>query len=83
MIVKKEADADHPARPQLGNVRHDEAGRPDEVPGDAQQDLPLGKRLAHQLELILLEVAQPPVNELGAARARRAREVALLHERDA
>ena len=39
MIVEKKPQADHPARPQSGHVRHDEARRPGEVSGDAQQDL--------------------------------------------
>jgi hypothetical protein len=80
VIVEKKADADHPARPQLGNMRHDEAGRPYEVPGDAQQDLALGERFAHQLELVLLEVAQPAVDQLGGRRRGGARQVAPLDE---
>jgi hypothetical protein len=45
--------------------------------GDAQQDLALGERLVHELELVLLEVAQPAVDQLrrrrrgGAARSAR------------
>jgi hypothetical protein len=64
MVVEEEPDADHPARPQLGDMRHDEARRPDEVARDAQQDLALGKRLGHQAELVVLEVAQPAVDQL-------------------
>ena len=80
MVVQEEPDADHPARPQLGHVRHHEARRPDQVPGNAQQDLALGERLAHQLELVLLEVAQPAVDQLGGRRRRGARQVVALHE---
>src|SRR5258706_8440434 len=80
MVVEKKSDADHPARPQLGNVRHDEACRPDEVAGDAQQDLALGKRFGHEAELVLLEVAQAAVDQLRRRRGGRAREIGALDE---
>ena len=37
MVVQKQARADHPARPQLRHVRHDEARRPDEVARDIKK----------------------------------------------
>src|SRR6185503_1130785 len=58
----------------------DEARRPGEVPGDAQQDLALGERLGDQAELVMLEVAQPAVDQLGGCRRRRRRQVAALDQ---
>ena len=80
MIVEKKPQADHPARPQSGHVRHDEARRPGEVSGDAQQDLALGERFGDEAELELLEVAQPAVDQLGGRGRRGARQVAALDE---
>ena len=51
VVVEEQPDADHPARPQLRHVRHDETQRPGEVAGDAQHDLALGERFGHQAEL--------------------------------
>ena len=50
VVVEKEAGADHPARPQLRHVRHDEAHRAHEVRRDPEQHLALGERLRHQPE---------------------------------
>ena len=80
MVVKEQADTDHPARPQLGHMRHHEARRPDQVPGDTQQDLPLGERLVHQLEFVLLEVAQPAVDQLRRSGRRGAGQVPSLDQ---
>ena len=44
----------------------------------AQQDLALGQRLAHEAELIVLQIAQPAVDQLAAGRGSVAREVVLL-----
>ena len=47
---------------------------------DPKQDLALGERLVHQLELVLLEVAQSAVDQLGGRRGGGARQVAALDE---
>jgi hypothetical protein len=49
----------------------------------AQRDLALGEGLAHEAELLLLQVADPAVHELRRARRRADGEVAPLHERRA
>lgn len=82
VIVEKEPGADHPARPQPGNMRHDEPRRTDKVRGDAQQDFPLGKGFGDEPELPLLEVAQSSVDQLGRGRRGGARKVVALHEHD-
>ena len=46
-----------------------------------QQHLALDERLAHQAELIVLQVAQTAVDELGACRGGRAAEIAFLGEK--
>src|SRR5262249_51509528 len=71
-----------PGRAHGGIVRQHEEERPDDVRRDAQQHLALLQRLAHQVELVLLEVAQPAVDQLRAASAGGPREVALFDEQD-
>jgi hypothetical protein len=68
MIVEEQADADQPCGTQVRHVRHDETQRPHDVGRRAQQGLALLERLAHEPELLVLEVAQPAVNQLGTGR---------------
>jgi len=58
---------------RLGHVRHHEARRPDEVRGDPEQHLALGERLGDQAKLVLLEVAQPAMDQLRGRRGGRGR----------
>ena len=80
MIVEEETDADHPGRPQRILVRQHEGQRADDVGGVAQQHLALDERLAHQAELVIFEVAQAAMDELGAGRGGGAGEVGLLDQ---
>jgi hypothetical protein len=64
-------------------VRKHELQRRDDVRCRAQQDLPLGERFGNQPELVVLEVAQPAVNELRAVRRGMRCEVVLLDQDDA
>jgi hypothetical protein len=50
------------------------------VRGDAQQHLALRERLGDEAELVVLEVAQAAVDELGRPRRGGAGEVGLLRE---
>ena len=59
-------------------VRHHEAQRPHDVRRAPQQHLALGQRLAHQRELVVLEVAQPAVDQLGRRRRGVRRQIVLL-----
>ena len=59
-------------------MRQHEAQRPDDVRRELQQHLALAQRLAHQAELVVLEVAQAAVDQLGRGRGGGAGEVALL-----
>jgi hypothetical protein len=46
-------------------VRQYEALRPHQMGRYAQQNLTFGKRLAHQPQIKIFEIAQPAVNQLG------------------
>ena len=63
-------------------MRHDEGKRPDDVRRGAQQHFALLQRLAHQAELVILEVAQSAVDELGAGGRGVGREIVLLAKQD-
>ena len=78
MVVEEETGADHPCRAQVAVVRQHEAQRPDDVRGGRDEDLALAQRLAHEPEVVVLEVAQAAVDELGAAGRGVGREVVLL-----
>ena len=82
MVVEKEAEAQHPARPEMRFVRQHEAQRPGDVRRLCQQHLTLHQRLAYQSELVLLEIAQATVDELGRLRRRAAGEIVHLAEPD-
>jgi hypothetical protein len=68
VVVEEESEPDHPGRPQPLVVRQHETQRPDDVGRRAQQHLTLDERLTHQAELVVLEVAQAAVDQLGAGR---------------
>ena len=80
MVVEEEPDADHPRRAQVRLVRQHERERLDEVRRDGEQHLALGERFGDQPELVVLEVAQAAVDELGAPLRRGRREVVLLDQ---
>ena len=63
-------------------VGQHELERRDDVRGDPEQHLALGERLGDEAELELLEIAQAPVDQLGARRRGGAAEVALLDQHD-
>ena len=65
MIVEEQAQPQDGPGPQALVVRQHEAQRPDDVRRGIQQHLALDQRLAHQAELIMLEIAQAAVDELG------------------
>ena len=87
-VVHPQGGADPPgvgpgpglARHPGGEHRDEEGERLDQVGGEAQEPLPLGQGLVDEAELLLLEVAQPAVDELGRPRRRAGGEVAPLDE---
>ena len=82
MVVKEEPQPQHPARAQMGLVRQHEAQRPGEVRGLGEQHLALLQRLAHQPELVMFEVAQAAMDQLGRGRGGGAGEIVHLAETD-
>ncbi len=83
MVVQPQAQADQPDRALLRAVRQDHAHRPDDMRGGLEQHLALDQRLAHQPELVVLQVAQAAVDILAAARGGAFREVVLLAQQHA
>src|SRR6185312_6369920 len=81
MVVEKEAGAHHPARPQPRRMRQHKAHRPHQAGRRAQQHRALGKRLAHELEIVPLEIAQPAMDHLARRGGGPAGEVALLAQK--
>ena len=79
-VVQEKARADHPRRSQVRLVRQDERKRIDEVRREPEQDLALGQRFAHQPELVVLEIAEAAVDQLGAPRGGMRREVVALDQ---
>jgi hypothetical protein len=61
-------------------VRQHEFQRPDDMRREAQHHFALGQGLGHQAELVVLEVAQSAMDQLGARRRCRRGEIVLLGE---
>src|SRR6185437_9987220 len=79
-IVEEESGADHPGGAQVRLVRQHEHQRLDDVRRGAQQHLALGKRFRDEAKLVMLEVAQAAVDQLGARRRRVRGEIVLFDE---
>ena len=80
VIVQEKSRADHPGGPQMRLVRQHELQRLDDVRRQLEQHLALGQRFGDQAKLVMLEVAQPAVDQLGAQRRRVRGEVILFHQ---
>ena len=85
MVVEEQAEAHEPGRADALLVGQDEAQRPDDVRRGVQQALALEQGLADQAELVIFEIAQAAMDQLGAGRGGVAGKVALLaeHHREA
>ena len=82
MVVQEETRANHPCRPQMRLVRQHEQQRLDDVRRGAQQHLALRQRFADEPEFVVLEVAQPAVDQLRAPRRRVRGEIVLLDQQN-
>ena len=80
VVIQEEAGADHPRRPQVRFVRQHESQRPREMRRGREHHLAFLQRLAHQAEVVVLEVAQSAVDQLGAGGGRVRRQVVLFAE---
>ena len=65
MVVEEQAEPQQPGRAQPGMVRQHETQRTDDVGRDLPEDFALDQRLAHQPELVIFEIAQAAMHELG------------------
>jgi len=80
MVVEEQAEPQQPARAQPVAIGQHEAQRPDDVRRDAPQYLAFLQRLAHQAEFIMLQIAQPAVDQLGRGRRGALRKVPRLQQ---
>lgn len=64
-------------------VRQHEAHRPDDVRRRAQQQFAFPQRMANQLEIIILQVAQAAVDKLGAGGGGVLSQIILLAQKHA
>jgi len=80
VIVEEQPQPQQPARAQALHVRQDEAQRVDDVRGDGPQRLPLGQRFAHQRELVVLQIAQAAVDQLGRGGRGSLRQIAAFQQ---
>ena len=75
MVVEEEAESQHPAWPEMRLVWQHEAQGPGQMRRLGQQHLAFLQGLAHQPELVLLQVAQAAMDELGCLGGGGAREI--------
>jgi len=61
-------------------VRQHEFERPDDMGRDSEQFFPLDQRLANKAELVIFEVTQAAMNQLGAGRGSVLGEIVLLQQ---
>ena len=78
MVIQKQPEPQQPGRAQALMVRQHKAQRPDDVRRDAPQHLALHQRLPHQPELVMLQIAQPAMDQLGGGRRGRAAQIGLV-----
>ncbi len=65
MVVEEQPQPQQPGRAQPGVVRQHETQGTDDVRGDLPEHLALDQRLAHRPKLVIFEIAQPAMHELG------------------
>ena len=80
VVVEEQAEPDQPGRAQALGVRQHETHRPDDVRRVLPQNLALHQRFAHQPELVIFEIAQAAMDELGRTGRGAAGEIVHLGE---
>src|SRR5436190_2816878 len=75
VVVEEQPEAEQPGRAQPGMVWQNETQGADDVGGDLPEDFALDQRLANQTKLVIFEIAQAAVHELGRPGRRPARQV--------
>ena len=66
VVVEKESGANQPRGPQVRIVRQHEEQRPDDMRRGREQHFAFLQRLAHQVEVEVLEIAQTAMHQLRA-----------------
>ena len=82
IVVEEKPKAQEPLRAQADMVGQHEAQGPHDVRREAPDHLALEQGLAHEAELVVLEIAQSAVDQLGRLGRRAAREIVTLEEDD-
>src|SRR5215475_3385785 len=82
MVIEKQAEAEQPGRTKSRVVRQNETQGPDDVGRDLPEDFALDQRLADQAELVIFEIAQAAMHELGRPGRRPARQVVHFTEKN-
>ena len=75
MVVEEQAEPQQPGRAQPVMVRQHETKRADDVGRDLPEDFALDQRLADQPELVIFQIAQAAMHELGRPGRRPARQI--------
>ncbi|MGY3412222.1 hypothetical protein ACVWZV_008335 [Bradyrhizobium sp. GM5.1] len=75
VVIEKEAEAQQPGWPQARMVRQNETQGANDVRRDAPENLALDQRLANQPELVIFEIAQAAMHQLGRPGRRPARQI--------
>ena len=75
VIVQKQSQPEQPGRAQAGMVRQNETQGPDNVGCDLPENFALDQRLADQTKLVIFEIAQAAMHQLGRPGRRPARQI--------
>src|SRR5256885_13317634 len=75
MVVQEQPQPEQPGWAQAGVVRQNETQGPDDMGRDLPEIFALDQRLADQPKLIISEIAQPTMHQLGRPGRRPARQV--------
>jgi hypothetical protein len=75
VIVQEESEPQEPGRAEAGMMRQDESQGTDDVGRDLPENFALDQRLADQAKLVIFEIAQAAVHELGRPGRRPARQI--------
>ena len=68
MVVKEQAEAQEPSGSKAFGVGQDEAERANDMGCKVPQPFALAERFAHQPKLVIFDITQPAMNELGRPR---------------
>src|SRR5215510_7453920 len=82
MVVEEQAEAQQPGRTKSGVVRQNETQGADDVGRDLTEDFALDQGLADQAKLVVFEIAQAAMHELGRPGRRPARQVVHFTEKN-